>query len=252
MARISRKCNDGKYFHVMVQGHNRGYIFQNKKFKDKMKSIIFSKTKGLNVKIIAYCIMDNHVHLLIKIESVYDMSKYMSKVNTSYAKYYNFVNNKVGYVFRDRYRAEGIYSINQLINCIRYIHENPVKAHIVSEAIKYEYSSIHDFEKNNIEQNVLLELYGNEIDYLKRLSGVYENYDFIDEDNEFGKCEKEKIEEVWEEYKDLDYQNDEIVYKISNILKKRCTTTNEEIYMLIGIKRTKYYNIIKRVKKLDI
>ena len=175
MARISRKCNDGKYFHIMIQGHNRGYIFQDKKLKDKMKEIILKKRKEINIKIIAYCIMDNHVHLLIKIENVDSMSRYMSKVNTSYAKYYNFINDKVGYVFRDRYRAEAIYSMNQLINCIKYIHENPVKAQIVSKAIEYEYSSIHDYVKDNIEQDVLLELFGGDFKYLEKISGVYEN-----------------------------------------------------------------------------
>ena len=251
MARISRKCNDGKYFHIMIQGHNRGYIFQDKKLKDKMKEIILKKRKEINIKIIAYCIMDNHVHLLIKIENVDSMSKYMSKVNTSYAKYYNFINDKVGYVFRDRYRAEAIYSMNQLINCIKYIHENPVKAQIVSKAIEYEYSSIHDYVKDNIEQDVLLELFGGDFKYLEKISGVYENYDFIDENNEFGNSKKEKIEEVWKEYKYIDYKNEELVYKISNILKKRCSITNGEIYKLMGLKKATYYNIIKRVKKLD-
>ena len=119
--------------------------------------------------------MDNHVQLLIKIENVDSMSRYMSKVNTSYAKYYNFINDKVGYVFRDRYRAEAIYSMNQLINCIKYIHENPVKAQIVSKAIEYEYSSIHDYVKDNIERDVLLELFGGDFKYLEKISGVYEN-----------------------------------------------------------------------------
>ena len=50
MARISRKCNDGKYFHIMIQGHNRGYIFQDKKLKDKMKEIILKKRKEINIK----------------------------------------------------------------------------------------------------------------------------------------------------------------------------------------------------------
>lgn len=248
MARISRKCNDGKYFHVMIQGHNKEFIFKSKKSKEKMKDIIFNKTKELNVKIIAYCIMDNHVHLLIKIEEVNDMSKYMSRVNTSYAKYYNHIYNKVGYVFRDRYRAEGIYNINHIINCIKYIHENPVKVQIVLQAQEYEYSSINDYREHRVEQSVLVELFGDDLDYLEKICGRYEDYDFIEENNEFGVCKKEIFEEVCKEYKDVDYQNDENVYKISNILKQRCVTTNEEIYKFMGLKRATYYNIIKRTK----
>ena len=251
MARISRKCNDGKYFHVMIQGHNKNYIFKCEKLKEKMKEIIYNKRKGLNIMIIAFCIMDNHVHLLVKVNKIEDLSKYMSRVNTSYAKYYNYYNNKVGYVFRDRYRAEGIYSINQMINCVKYIHENPVKAHIVSKAQEYKYSSIQDYEKNNIEQDVIVELFGNDIDYLEKICGIYENYDFIEEDDEFGEGKKEKFEEVCKEYRNLDYKNEGNVYKTSNILKKRCAATNEEIYRFMGLKRATYYNIIKKAKKLD-
>ena len=251
VSRISRKCMDGNYFHIMIQGHNKAYIFSKKKYKNKIKEIIFKKTKGLNIGILAYCIMDNHLHLILKIARISDLSKYMAKVNTSYAKYYNHINNIVGYVFRDRYRAEGIYSINQLINCIKYIHENPVKAHIVPSAKDYYYSSIHDYENNKIEDDILIEAFGDDINYLDKVCGVYEDYNFLDEDDEFGEGEKEEFSEVIKEYKDVDYSVDENVYKISKILKKRCDVTNEEIYSFMGLKKTSYYTILRIMKKLD-
>lgn len=252
MARISRKCIEGKYFHIMVQGHNRDFIFKSKKNKEKIIKVLFDKTKGLGIKIIAYCIMGNHFHLLIEVDDVKNMSKYMARVNTSYAKYYSFIHSSVGYVFRDRYRAEPILSINQMVNCIKYIHNNPVKAHIVPKAELYQYSSINDFIKHNIDQDIIIELYGDDIDYLEKINGVYENYDFIDEEDEFGRGEKEPFEKVCQEYKDMDFSNDLIVYKVSNAFKKRSVVTNEEIYRFMGLKRTSYYNIIKRMKGLNL
>lgn len=56
----------------------------------------------------AYCIMNNHVHLLVYSEEVQKLSKMMQKINTAYAKYYNECNERVGYVFRDRYLSQPI------------------------------------------------------------------------------------------------------------------------------------------------
>ena len=63
-----------------------------------------------NIKIIAYCIMNNHTHMLLETTDLKNLSKYMQSLNTRYGKYYNKKYNRVGYVFRDRYKAEGIYS----------------------------------------------------------------------------------------------------------------------------------------------
>ena len=78
------------------------------------------------------------------------MSKFMPKVNTKYAKYYNYMTDKrVGYVFRDRYTSEAIENERYLINCINYIHNNPVKANIVKRCGDYKYSSYSDFINGN-------------------------------------------------------------------------------------------------------
>ena len=251
MARISRKCTDSNYFHIMVQGYNKEFVFNEIASKEKMKELIFHKLKDLSVKVIAYCIMDNHFHLLIKTESVADMSKYMARINSSFAKFYNKVNNKVGYVFRDRYRGEAIYNINYLMNCIKYIHENPVKAKMVMKAEDYAYSSMNDYKNHNIDESIVVEVFGDEIDYLDKISGIYEDYNFIEDDNEFGNMKIEKFEDVCKEFLNYDFKNDENVYKVSNYLKKRCKASNEEIYKFMGLKRSSYYSIIKRAKKLD-
>lgn len=94
-----------------------------------------------NVKIIAYCIMNNHVHMLLETAGVENLSKYMHCLNTRFGQYYNKKYKRVGYVFRDRYKAEGIYSEKQLYNCIKYIYDNPVKAEICKKPEEYEFSN---------------------------------------------------------------------------------------------------------------
>ena len=141
MARIARLCLEASFFHVMVQGINKEYIFEEKRYICQYLKLIKEKTND-NIEIIAFCIMNNHAHLLIKTEKVEELGKYMQRVNSSYAKYYNYMKKeRVGYVFRDRYKSEPILDKRQLIQCIKYIHQNPVKAKIVSTASEYPYSS---------------------------------------------------------------------------------------------------------------
>ena len=100
----------------------------------------------------AYCIMNNHVHLLVYSEEVQKLSKMMQKINTAYAKYYNECNERVGYVFRDRYLSQPIRTQVQIINCVRYIHDNPVKAKMVKDASEYKFSNYTEFYcKENLE-----------------------------------------------------------------------------------------------------
>ncbi len=128
----------------MVQGLAKEIIFEKKEFKYVyLKRIKRYKTD--NVKIYAYCIMPNHAHLLVYTENVNNLSLLMKKINLSYAVYYNKVLERVGYVFRDRYKTQGIHSTEHLISCLNYIHNNPVKAGLEKQARDYPFSSYPEY-----------------------------------------------------------------------------------------------------------
>ena len=140
MPRISRKSLESKYFHVMVQGIAKDFIFNNNEFKEHYIRLLYKYKEQFSVELLAFCIMDNHAHLLLYIDDTEDMSSYMQKVNTLFAMYYNKeLNNRVGHVFRNRFKSEEIISENHLANCIRYIHNNPVKANMEEEPKEYTY-----------------------------------------------------------------------------------------------------------------
>ena len=80
--------------------------------------------------------MDNHVHILLLCNSIKEMSKFMQNVNTRFALYYNDVNERVGYVFRDRFLSEPIKNKEHLFSCISYIHYNPVVAGISKDFMR--------------------------------------------------------------------------------------------------------------------
>lgn len=158
MPRIARKSMDTSFFHVIVQGINKEYIFYKDRYIERYLEFLDMYYKNYQIEIVAYCIMNNHAHMLIYTNEIEEMSKFMHIVNTSYAQYYNHMeNNRVGYVFRSRYLSEPICDKRYLIKCIQYIHLNPVKAHMVNKCADYKYSTYNQYLKNKdkIEINCL-------------------------------------------------------------------------------------------------
>ncbi len=148
MARTSRNnMGNSSFFHVMVQGINKEYIFNTEKNKKKYLEEIYKNNK--DVEIIAYCIMNNHTHILVQTEKMQNIEDWMRKSNTSYALYYNKIKERVGYVFRDRYKLQPIKNEKHLYLCADYIHNNPVKAKICKNKKDYEFSSYSEIYNGN-------------------------------------------------------------------------------------------------------
>ena len=145
MPRKSRDFYISNFYHLMVQGDEKKFIFDKGYHKDKYIYLLKRNAFINDVKLIAYCIMDNHAHILVHSKEINRISKMMLQCNTSYGLYYNKKRKKVGHVFRERFRSEPIYTKNYLINCIKYIHQNPVKAKIEKNCGDYQYSSFNEY-----------------------------------------------------------------------------------------------------------
>lgn len=167
MPRLPRKNLNGSYFHIIVQGINKEYIFKTTNLKESYKNLFKKNLSKTNITVLAYCIMDNHAHILLHTNEVCQLTKLMQKTNTSYAKLYNKLNNRAGYVFRDRYYLQTILDISQLFNCIVYIHNNPIKANIVSKPSDYIYSSYKEYigRKDLITTKSIELVFGKDNDY---------------------------------------------------------------------------------------
>jgi len=148
MPRKARNIQNNKMYHIMVQGINREYIFDDYNKKRHYLNLLRKKLGDYNSIVVAYCIMDNHAHFLLHSESKNEISELFQRLNCAYSNYYN-KKNRVGYVFRDRFLSQEIYDNNQLINCIRYIHNNPTKANMVKNAVNYYFSSCKDFKRQS-------------------------------------------------------------------------------------------------------
>ncbi|WDV48294.1 transposase [Clostridiaceae bacterium M8S5] len=129
----------------MVRGNNKARVLKNGLEKRKFLEIIKRIKKEIEFDLLAYCIMDNHVHLLINISIV------MKKINTMYAMYYDFKYDRVGHVFQNRYKSEPVEDDSYLLNLMRYIHNNPVKAKMVEHVNEYKWSSYKEYIKESID-----------------------------------------------------------------------------------------------------
>ena len=245
--RLSRKDYAASFFHVMVQGHNKEYIF--KKYKDKKKYLELMKENEKEIEILAYCIMGNHVHMLIHTSKIDDMSKFMHKINSEYAMYYNYIEKgRVGSVYRDRYKSEPIYDKRYFFKCINYIHKNPVKANIVPKCEKYEYSSYNDYI-NKIgcaEKEILKKVFNNQ-NYIEVLNMYNKNV------NLFLDVEKEnKIDDAINDYLEINNKkiiqilcNDGELKKLIMHIKNIINVTYDEIQEKFNISRNRIANILK-------
>lgn len=97
------------------------------------------------VSILAYCLMPNHYHLLLKQLCDNGISEFMHQLNTSYTKYFNLNNNRSGRLFEYTFKGKIIESDEMLLHVSRYIHLNPLISHIVTDLELYPWSSYLEY-----------------------------------------------------------------------------------------------------------
>lgn len=161
MPRIARNQIETSFFHNMTQGINKEYIFEENRCKKKYMELLQKEANEFSINLIAFTVMDNHAHILLYTEDINNMSLFMKKINEKFAMYYNYINERVVIVFRNRYKSQPILTEKQLLNCIRYIFNNPVRAKMVLNPEEYVYSNFQDFKKKDESNNILDEIYKN-------------------------------------------------------------------------------------------
>jgi len=169
--------------------------------------------------------MNNHTHMLLQTENLNELSKYMHQINTKYGIYYNKKYDRVGYVFRDRFKTEGIYSEEQLYCCIKYIYNNPVKSGMCESPADYSYSN---YKKIEFETNG--------------------NYVFIDTDDDKDKICRNLINNflIENNIDMIGLKNDKKkLRKLLIILKKDNNISFRKISQEMGINRETLRNIYK-------
>ncbi|WP_461812019.1 transposase [Faecalimonas sp.] len=144
MPRQRRRKSSTGFYHVIAKGINRERIFNQTREKNYLKKILKNHLQEEKVEIYAYCIMSNHVHLIIKSELA-ALAVFMAKCLAQYAEYYNYKHNRNGHVFQNRFKSECIETERYFWNCVRYIHLNPMKGNNENSYLQYKHSSIREY-----------------------------------------------------------------------------------------------------------
>lgn len=158
MARLARRQSGTGIYHVMLRGNNRQDIFEDEEDYLRMLACLRSlcdryDDNGIRLpafcSFYAYCLMSNHVHLLIqeKEEKVGDTIK---RLGVAYARYYNKKYNRNGHLFQDRFRSEPVNDMSYFLVLLRYIHQNPIKAGLTKDLYSYPWSSWREYEQHGV------------------------------------------------------------------------------------------------------
>jgi putative transposase len=140
MARKARAEVEGGLYHVITRGNNRRQIFHSAADYEKFLALLTVQKIKLPFFLYAYCLMSNHVHLLIE-RQANAVGRIMKRLLTGYAQYYNRRYRRAGHLLQGRYKAILCQSDRYLSELVRYIHLNPVRARMVNQPEDYKYSS---------------------------------------------------------------------------------------------------------------
>lgn len=144
MARKARVQSATGIYHIIIRGIDRQPIFADDLDKEKFLELLASYTDICEYQVYGYCLLDNHLHLIIK-EGTTKIGNMMKRIGVKYVAWYNGKYNRTGQLFHDRFKSEVVETDEYLLTVLRYIHQEPVKLGLVTEVSRYTYSSYGEY-----------------------------------------------------------------------------------------------------------
>ena len=144
MPRKARKLAESGIYHVMLRGIDRQRIFEDQEDCEYFLNILRECRVCSNFQLYAFCLMGNHVHLLLKIQDE-GLETVFKRIGGRYVYYYNAKYQRVGPLFQGRFKSEPVEEDTYFITVLRYIHQNPVKAGLCKKVEDYAYSSFCEY-----------------------------------------------------------------------------------------------------------
>lgn len=144
MSRPLRIEYPGAWYHVMNRGRRAEEIFTERNDYDLFLELLKESSELFNIKIAAYCMMPNHYHLLLQTPDG-NLSRCMRQINGVYTQRFNRAHKYDGQLFRGRYKSILVEVDSYLLELLRYIHKNPLRAGLSHDLNGYEWSSHKDY-----------------------------------------------------------------------------------------------------------
>ncbi len=154
MPRKHRIIPPGIPQHIVQRGHNKQQVFRSSLDYRKYLSLVETYSNRYNCPVMAYCLMPNHIHLLVRPQDRDSLIKCMHSISFKYAKFFNFTADRRGALWESRYHSSTVDDEQYLWQTALYICLNPVRAGLVDDPCQYSWSS-SDFllegRRNHIE-----------------------------------------------------------------------------------------------------
>ena len=233
--RCAREKSKTGIYHVMIRGINRQGIFLEAEDYDAMLKSFQHVVEKNKCDILSYCLMSNHVHLLLK-EKDENLSKAMQSIEVSYVWWYNERYERVGHLFQNRYLSVPVEDEAYLLGVLRYIHRNPIKAGIVKKLDEYKWSSYNAYLKGKDLRGIVTPVL---------ILKLFDNNEKIAKE-QFNAFMLMKDENEYLDYKKSIRKTDaEVVDEIENFLN------GKSISVLQNMDKIERNEIIKRIKKIE-
>lgn len=184
MPRKPRIEYKGALYHIIARGNQGQDIFKDKRDRKEYLNRISIYKERYAFHLYAYVLMDNHIHLLLETEDI-PLSKVMQALQFTYTQYFNRKYHLRGHLFQERYKAILCDKDTYLLELVRYIHLNPVRAGVVDNPSSYPWSSHPIYlglkKSNLVEEKFVLSCFA------KREKEARKRYqNFVDEGLEHG------------------------------------------------------------------
>lgn len=163
MPRKPRKFGKSKTYHIILKGIDNQEIFYDNQDRQVFLKHLLTTKKEYIYNLYAYCLMDNHVHMVIKSENEI-LSKAMQSLMVRYVQYFNKKYKRIGPLVQSRFKSKNVENQRYFLEVCRYVHRNPENAGF-SKTEDYEWSSYKEYigKEKNVDKNVLLHYFDNDI-----------------------------------------------------------------------------------------
>ncbi len=164
----------GQYYHIYNRGAGKGLLFFNEENYKFLLNLIKRYQHKYRVTLIAYCLMPNHYHFLLRQDSEIPLSKFINVLFNAYVQAVNIQQGRKGTLFEGRFKHVVVDRWEYLIHLCRYIHLNPVKANLVSRPEDWDFSNYQDWlglrENNFADKTFIQDHFGSAEDYREFLT----------------------------------------------------------------------------------
>ena len=143
MPRSARERSESGFYHVVAKGNGGQNLFEDASDYRAFLELVSAAAEKCGMSVHAYCLMSNHVHLLLEDQGG-RLSDFMKSLTTGYAMRFNAKTGHIGHVFQQRFKSQPVEDEAHLLQAVRYIHNNPAKAGMCS-ADEYPWSSYHEY-----------------------------------------------------------------------------------------------------------